>query len=369
MRELAYIQTIKSLSPIPDADAIEKAEVLGWELVVKKGDFKVGDTCVYVEIDSILPQLPAFEFLRSKKFRVKTVKLRGQVSQGIAFPLSVIKEVDPSVNISSLKVGQDITEILKITKHDPEAALETIPEQEKKSWVSNKLSYLKWKLFGYKPVRRGSFPSDIPKTEEIRVQKMGGALMHHEGQDAYISEKLEGQSCTFVFRKEGNWLSKLFANNTNFQVCSRNTIIYNSRSGKKQSHHLITVAEKYDLHNVLKKLGRNIAIQGEAVGGKIQGNIYKLPELDFYVFGIYDLDKKEYIHYLEMIALCSDLGLKTVPIVYMQKIVADVPYYVELSKGTSMINPKIMREGIVVRTCEGNLSFKSINPNYLLKQE
>ena len=78
-RQLAYIETIKSLSPIPDADKIEKAEILGWELVVQKGDFVVGDKVIYCEIDSVFAELPPFEFLRTRKFRIKTIKLKNQI--------------------------------------------------------------------------------------------------------------------------------------------------------------------------------------------------------------------------------------------------------------------------------------------------
>ena len=81
MRNLASIQKISKLEPIPNADTIEKATVLGWELVVKKGEFKEGDLCVYCEIDSVLPERPEFEFLRTKKFRIKTIKFKGQISQ------------------------------------------------------------------------------------------------------------------------------------------------------------------------------------------------------------------------------------------------------------------------------------------------
>src|SRR5208283_2537219 len=177
MRQLAYVETIKALSPIVGADKIEKAEVLGWELVVKKGEFQVGDLCVYCEIDSIFPELPPFEFLRSKKFRIKTVKLRGQVSQGIAFPLCVVNCVDPSFDVAKARVGDDLTDLLKITKYDPESGLDDPePEQVKKSWVQRKYSYYKWKLFGIKPIKKGSFPNDVPKTDETRVQKMGPAL-------------------------------------------------------------------------------------------------------------------------------------------------------------------------------------------------
>ena len=117
MREkLAYIETIKSLTPILGADKIEKAEVLGWELVCKKGDFSVGDKCVYAEIDSIFPDKPIFEFLKPRKMRIKTVKLRGQISQGICFPLSIINEADPAFDISKLKVGDDLTSVLGISE-------------------------------------------------------------------------------------------------------------------------------------------------------------------------------------------------------------------------------------------------------------
>jgi RNA ligase (TIGR02306 family) len=110
-RALAYVETIRDLKPIPGADKIECATILGWELVVKKGEFKVGDLAVYCEIDSVMPQLPHFEFLRSRKFRIKTILMRSQISQGIAFPLSVVNEIDPTIDISSLKVGDDLTDI------------------------------------------------------------------------------------------------------------------------------------------------------------------------------------------------------------------------------------------------------------------
>jgi hypothetical protein len=368
MRELAYIQTIKSLTPIPGADAIEKAEVLGWELVVRRGEFQVGDRCIYIEIDSLVPEYPCFEFLRSKKHRVKTIKLRGQVSQGIAFPVSVINEIDPAFDISKLSIGQDVTEVLKIKKYESEPE-EEIVEQVKKTWLENKLSYYKWKLLGIKPIKRGSFPNDIPRTEEIRVQKFSRELEERLGQDAYITEKMEGSSATFVFRKGGNWIAKLFGKDSSFQICSRNITVFNSETGKSRPHHLLGIAEKYDIHNKFKKLDRSLAIQGECIGPKIRGNIYKLPELEFKVFSIYDLNKKEYLGYPEFALLCAQLELPTVPILARTPIVGDASHYVELSKGKSQINKNILREGIVVRTVDSKFSFKSINPEYLLKNQ
>jgi len=370
MRQLAYIETIKDLKPIFDADKIEVATILGWEVVVKRGEFKVGDTCVYVEIDSIFPELPPFEFLRSRKFRVRTICLKKQVSQGIAFPLSVINQVDPSIDTSKLKVGDDLTDILKITKYDPESVLdEPEVEQVKKSWLQRKYSYYKWKLLGIKPIKKGSFPSDVPKTDETRVQKMGPALEACEGKPVYITEKCEGTSGTFIYRKTGNWLARLFGQDGVFQICSRNQIVYNSQKGKSSPHHLITVGNKYNIQQGLKKLGRSIAIQGECIGNKIQGNPYKIDGYELRVFLMFDIERQEYLSFIETQTICNQLAIPMVPVVELSVIKNDIKYYVELSKGKSMINEKIDREGIVIRSLTENFSFKSINPDYLLKQE
>ena len=371
MRKLAYFEEIKAIKPIPGADKIECAEILGWEIVVKKGEFKVGDICIYVEIDSVFPDMPCFEFLRSRNFRIKTIKLKSQISQGIAFHPSIIKELNPNFDLTSIKIGQDLTETLFITKYDPEAELDSEPENNhvKKSWFENKFNYYKWKLFGIKPIKKGSFPSDVPKTDEERVQNMGKKLQSFKDQVMYITEKLEGTSATFVYRQSGNWLSKFFNQNGLFQVCSRNRIVFNSQKGGESNHHLVDVAKKYNIHEKLRRLNRNVAIQGECIGPKIQGNIYKLPDLELRIFQIFDLDKQSYISYTEMLSLLKELELPMVPLLNdFHHLNEDVKYYIELSKGKSKINDQIDREGIVIRHLNRNFSFKSINPEYLLKQ-
>lgn len=113
MRKLATIREIAEIKPIPDADRIEVARIDGWEVVVsKKDNFHVGDRVVYVEIDSKMPETPEYEFLKSRKYVVKTIVMRGQVSQGLVMPLSVLP-------IGEYKLGQDVTGILGITKYDP----------------------------------------------------------------------------------------------------------------------------------------------------------------------------------------------------------------------------------------------------------
>jgi hypothetical protein len=161
----------------------------------------------------------------------------------------------------------------------------------------------------------------------------------------------------------------MFGQDGIFQVCSRNRIIFNSQKGNKTTHHLATVAEKYDIWKGLKKLNRNLAIQAECIGPKIQGNIYKLPDLELRLFSVFDIDKA-YVCYDELINIASALNVPTVPILDVEvELENSIPYYVELSKGKSENNYNIDREGIVVRAMDSSFSFKSINPEYLLKQE
>jgi len=167
MRKLASIQRIKSLERIDGADAIEKATVLGWQLVVKKGEFNVGDLCVYCEIDSQMPDRPEFEFLKPRGMRIRTIRLRGQVSQGICFPLSILPEG------ITLGEGADCTDVLGISKYEP-----PIPAC----------------LNG---IVKGAFPGFIPKTDETRVQVLQHILDEFEGARCYVTEKLDGTSCTF----------------------------------------------------------------------------------------------------------------------------------------------------------------------------
>jgi hypothetical protein len=371
MRQLASVQKIKAITPIEGADAIERIEVLGWELVAKKGEFKVGDLCVYVEIDGILPERPEFEFMRARKFRVKTIKLRGQISQGIAFPLSILPaDVVPVEDI-------DVTEILGIKKWDPEQEsiiVEKEPEfNDKNEFVRayKKYKYLTVrflkKLFGI-PTGTASddFPSYVPKTDETRVQTSQRGLETHKGKRAYITEKLEGSSTTYItIKSKGNFFKRLFSKQPmKFIVCSRNRIV-NNRADDRW-----VIADKYSIARKMGALGRNFAIQGELIGPKIQGNLYELPERDFRMYLAYDIDEKRYFTLQELKDLANELQIIGVPLLDENHIVhTDTKAYVDLSIGNSRLNPKKKREGIVIRLAEENYSFKSINPEYLLGQK
>lgn len=329
MRKLASIQRILDLKPIEGADLIEKATVLGWELVVKKGEFQVGDLVVYCEIDSILPDKPEFEFLKPRGFRIRTIRLKGQVSQGICFPLSII----PTPYI--LEEDVDVTDLIGVIKWEP-----TMPAC----------------LSG---VAKSTFPSFIPKTDETRVQNLQRQLTANKGMVCYVTEKLDGSSMT------------VYLNDGVFGVCSRNLDLL-----EDENNSYWKVARALDFENKMRSLSagfaqpKNFAIQGELIGESIQGNKYGLKRQDFRVFSIYDIDKKKYLDYERLVYLLNMLRLDLVPILSTNTVlIDDIKAIVESSIVKSKLNPNQWAEGVVIRSLEGasQLSFKAINPEFLLK--
>jgi RNA ligase (TIGR02306 family) len=329
MRKLASIQRIKALESIENADSILKATVLGWQLVVKKGEFKVGDLCVYCEIDSILPDKPEFEFLRPRKMRIRTVRLRRQISQGICFPLSIL----PSG--ISIEEGGDVTSILEITKYEP-----PIPAQ----------------LSG---LVKGVFPSFIPKTDETRVQVLQDLLDKYVGDTCFVTEKLDGSSVTYFF------------NNGEFGVCSRNLELLET-----EGNSLWSVARELDLENKLLKFGKNLALQGEIIGEGIQKNKYRLRGQKVHFFNAFDIDNYQYFNFDLFMRFMDDFELESVPVLESDfALSSDIPTLVEKAIGKSVLRQETHREGIVIRPLQektdtiGRVSFKSINPKFLLKFE
>lgn len=377
MRKLASIQKVNLVEPIPDANAIEKIGILGWELVSKKGDFKIGDSCVYVEIDSILPYRPEFEFMLPYKFKVKTIRLRGQISQGIAFPLSIITDAVPGYDLSMLKEDDDVTELLGIVKWDPEnesLEVEKVPTFTGKNKTIR--LFKKYKYFATRRIKKllrisldnskSKFPSYVPKTDETRVQTMHRGLDMHQGKVAYITEKLEGSSTTYIIlRSKGNFFKRLFVKQPmKFIVCARNTTVKNQIDARW------ILAKKYKLESKMAVSKVNYAIQGELIGPKVQGNIYELPDKDFRMYLAYNIDEKRYLTFNELTDLSIELGIPMVPVLETGHIVhTDIKAYVAMAQGNSVLNPKTKREGIVIRLENENFSFKSINPEYLLEQK
>ena len=354
MRRLATVQEVLRLDSIEGADKIEVATILGWHVVVKKDELKVGDKVVYVEVDSLLPSdNPHFEFMKDRHFKVKTIKLRKQISQGIAFPMEIL----PAGNYP---IDTDVTEILKITKYEPyEEPTKVPPACVKDMWpiwipklVVYKLKRFDWfrKLFMLNP---GKWPRFLRKTDETRIQSCPSAVERHKGEQFVYSEKLDGSSCT-VYNMNGQ-----------IGVCSRSLEL------KDNGNHFWGTVNKLGIPDKLKEYSDNIAIQGELVGPGIQGNKYKLNELDLYIFSVYNIDKGQYLPYPDFVNVCSKLDLKTVPILDDCYILPDsVDEIVNLSIGKSKLNGATHREGIVLRKIDNShISFKAINPNFLLKYD
>ncbi len=337
MRQLASIQKIIAIEPIKGADAIEKVQVLGWELVVKKGEYRLGDLCIYCEIDSLLPEKPEFEFLSARKFRIRTIRLKGQISQGICFPLSFLPK-----DFEILE-GRDCTETLEITKYEA-----PIPAS----------------LAG---IMKGSFPSFIPKTDETRVQVLQEILLKYKGENCYITEKLDGTSVTY-FVKDGE-----------FGVCSRNLELL-----EDEENTLWKMAKQLQIHEKLASLNGNFALQGELVGEGIQGNKLKIKAQAIYFFNIFDIDKFEHVSFDKFKLIINELALNTAPILEEKYLLeTDIPTLVKKAKIRSITNPLAWAEGIVIRPHIekydknfvnilgniGRLSFKVINPEFLLKYD
>ncbi|BBM82346.1 RNA ligase (ATP) [Candidatus Uabimicrobium amorphum] len=343
MRKLCSVQQVVDISPIEKADKIEQIQVLGWTLVAKKGEFQKGDLCVYFEIDSLLPDLPMFQFIkRSEKpsaLRLRTVKLRGVISQGLAMPTDILNEFD--VDTANLHVGQDLTEVIGVKKYEP-------PQRGQQSR----------KLL--------PFPYYVRKTDEIRIQSQPQLIEEFVGKDCYIAIKLDGCSATYSL-KDGE-----------FHVCSRNYALGEPLNPNisAENDYYSQIAEKYTLEEKLKSQG-NFAIQGEICGPRVQKNRLELSELSFFVFNVWDIDKQEYLAFDDFIEFCKRIDLPTVPILeshfhFDETVTAES--LLKMAEG-KYANTKNEREGIVVRPRQetqseilgGRLSCKAISNKFLLK--
>lgn len=369
-RVLAEVVTITELSVIENADALELISVRGWNVVVQKGLYKIGDKAVYFSIDALLPEVPEFEWLRERcyvknseegaGFRIKTIRLRGVYSQGILMPLSELAHYFKRPP----KDGDDVTDILNVKKYEKK-----IPEN-------------------LRGTSRGGFPSFIPKTDEHRIQNFFGRFeKEYIDHDWEVSLKMDGSSMTAFFngRKyvEDTWFErakrkvKLFfgakIDAGPFGVCSRNINLTETSDNA-----FWNAARKINLEEKLKKFyletGRSIAIQGELCGPSIQGNFEVLKENDLFIFNIWDIDRQTYFTSDERAVFLYDNKLNSVK-VYETRNFSEftVEDFLALAEsgydGGKSINAKY-REGLVMKsTRDPKVSFKAISNKYLLKEK
>ena len=362
-RKLATIQRIEALDPIVGADKIECATVLGWKCVVAKGEFMVGDRCVFYEIDSLLPKEREYEFLADRNYRIRTIKLRKQISQGLAMPLDKIRYV----SLAKCKMGDDVTSLLRVEKYEPPSHSGGRVNRAPKTWWT-RLVYRVKSWFGIVPPPELPWPSFIEKTDETRIQSAPGYLHRHAGEVHYCTEKLDGSSCTMYFYKG------------KFGVCSRNCALSPKRIYRDQRKNMLSLAKTLKVEESLRKIGRNLAIQGECIGPDCNGGKYKIKEHRLYLFNVVDLDTKKRFPLVEALKLATDIGLEWCPIIGEPKpLHATVDGLVAASAGLSKITTgekgykPIQREGLVYRAVVdlpdkdmGHSSFKVISPKFLL---
>ena len=336
-RKLATIRKIDALTPIDGADAIECATVGGWKVVVKKGEYTVGDLAVYCEIDSWIPtELAPFlskgkeprEFEGIKGERLRTIKLRGQLSQGLLLNLD---HAIPWTN--SYQLDEDVSEVLGIVK-----------------WERP----MNAQLAG---MARGNFPSLIPKTDQERVQNLikevNGAI--EQRMRFEVTEKLEGSSMT-VYLIDGE-----------FGVCSRNLDLKET-----EGNTFWQVARRDNIEQKMRdETDENwqFAIQGELIGPGIQGNIYKLSAPEFRVFDVYDITNGCYLNPAVRRTLIENMGLNHVPVLTTFMRLLPVQDLLTLAESKSALNNKVEREGIVFKEENGGMSFKAISNAYLLGEK
>ena len=364
MRKLVTIQKITDIKPIENADAIEVATVLGWQVVVKKGEFEVGDYCVWHEIDSFLPIHPRYEFLRKgcyknikglgEGFRLKTIRLRGQISQGLALPLSaydIYQESDKTWKYTDEvghqhyihpELGEDLSKIFDVIKYEP-----PVPAS-----LAGKA--------------RGNFPSFVPKTDQERVQNLVNSRYRNEiiGHEFEVSIKLDGTSMT-VYKTD----------DATFGVCSRN---WDLKLDDNEGNLYVSIAQETDLLNLIPN---GFAVQGEVYGLGIQGNRDNLNHVAFYVFDVYNINEKRYLNPKERIKFFEDYlqgkhtKLRHVPIDdWNYKFRdnnddrVDVQALLEWADETLSLS-NVVAEGLVFKRQDGQFSFKVISNKFLMETD
>ena len=344
-RKLVTLRQVREIKIIEGADFLELAYVDGWQCVVKKGEFKSGDLAIYAEVDSFLPMEPRYEFLRKSSyrkmgekegFRLKTMKLRKQLSQGLLLPLTEFPEIAREAKV----LGDDVTELLNVVKWEP-----PIPAC----------------LAGN---AKGSFPGFVMKTDENRIQNLPEYFEQYKDVFFEVSIKLDGTSATY-YSRDGV-----------FGACSRNLELLES-----DTNTYWRIAKEYHLPERLTALNRNIALQGEIIGEGVNSNNEKLKGQHFRLFNIFDIDKGRLLSGLERLDLMLQLNsvtgqpeIKSVPVLGVLQALKEHPTMEALlayAEGPSM-NPQAQREGLVFKSdlVDGRIvSFKVLSNAYLLKEK
>lgn len=383
MRKLASVQRVLELYPIKGADFIETAQINGWQCIVRKGEFKVGDLGVYFEIDSVPPPEPVYDFLapngRSGSFRIRTKKLRGVISQGLLLPI----EGDIANRVKQIPLeGDDWTELLGVTKYE-------VPVKEMR--------------LGRSVRPYGPFAADVPKTDEERLQSSPGVLSEMLGLPYVITEKCDGTSSTFAIDRDGvfrvysrnwevepatdpSWLEAAFLRFVHWLAFSVLLKVSARRANKvrlwvhKRSHRYETlywdIARKYNIEEALRK-HPTYALQGEIVGPGIQKNLMGLERSELRAFNLFDKTNGQYFGQGPLDTFCEIFDIPQARVVERGESFAHTQESLLKLAEAKYEGTKNEREGIVVRPLTtrhsrvlgGRLSFKVISNKFLLREE
>ncbi|KAM0343858.1 hypothetical protein ACHAPU_008127 [Fusarium lateritium] len=365
-RKLVTVRLISATTSIPGADRIVKATIDGWTCIVSTDAFKPGDRGVYFEIDSLLPGSdPRFAFLAPKTagpegptcapdIRVRTIKIRGVVSQGLLMPLSDFPEIVSRLHdVSSHKLGDvGFEDVLNVRKYEKPA----VPlSQDSTSGT---------------PLP--DFPVFIPRTDQERVQNLPDGFSTHGSEIFQESTKMDGSSMTVFYLNNSSPHHEtlpLEIRDAGVGVCSRNRILIENHPRSPPLFY--ATARALSLHETLVKIGRNIAIQGELCGSSIQSNFegFTKGTHSFFLFAVYDIDDQRYLPPREVHETWAPrLGVEHVPVHGYRALIqvgSTVEDLLARAEGKGINGRK--REGIVFKRQNGEFSFKAISNSYLLK--
>lgn len=383
-RALAYVVAIDEIKSIEGYDRVEYARTNGWWVIIGKNDnLKVGDKCVYFEVDSKVNAADErFAFLEKRNYKIKTQKMCKVISQGLLMPLSLFPE------LGDAEINTDVTETLKVayaTEEENTRKSNKIDPNTKYKFMAArhpqifKKPFIRWMMchswgrkilfifFGKKKDNPRVFPTHFPfihKTDEERCENMPWILGYER--PLIVTEKLDGTSSTYILERKKR-------NKYEFYVLSRNVRQADEKQECYHDHNIYwDMVFKYDIENHLREyLEANpdcpyVCIQGESVGS-VQGNPLKLEEDDFYCFNFIDgrIGRIDSVKGRDIVATW---GIKWVPILDTKYMVpTDMEEFKQFATAKSVVNPTVLREGVVLRDPTNDLSFKNVSREYLLK--
>lgn len=344
MRKLVTCRKITAIHPIKNADMIEEVCIDGWSVVAQKGIHNEGDTVVFFEIDSFLPEsddrfasfmqfgVKTFNGLRGH--RVKTKKLRGVYSQGVIIPVSEFPEIE-------VDFEKDFAEEVGVVK-----------------WEKSEVN-------GYTGDAKGSFPGFLVKSDQDRIQNVYGRLVRDYKDESFVGTlKMDGSSITVFYDESGDELG----------VCSRNQQLkLDLEQPLDQQGKFIEGAARSELFDKVMRLhniyGGSWAIQGELVGPGIQGGFEKFDQYQVFAYNIFDIDSHEFVSYTKFTEMAESVDLECVPVVYddCEILKEGMGKIIKMADGKGLHSS--YREGIVWKQVNGKKQFKAISNKYLDKED